>query len=104
MSKVSVQPTRSCRNPGERYTIVPATALDSPMNWVAMCRECQGALAGVLPPMAGFVYHVHDSTKLLRQLRELGRWSILAIAAATWLGFAALIVGRRVSDIWHVAW
>src|SRR5688500_12329409 len=82
---------RPCGATEVRQRLVPDTAPDDPLNWVAMCSGCQEALIGRMPPPARFVYHVHDRTKLRRQCYEIGRFSMLAITAATWIGFAALL-------------
>lgn len=82
---------RPCGATDVRQRIDPEAAVDSPSNWVAMCRGCQESLANRMPPPARFVYHIHDRTKLRRQLYELGRWTLLTTTAACWFGFTGLL-------------
>lgn len=95
---------RPCASGEARRRIVADLAPDSPMNWVAMCHPCQEALAGRLPPPARYVYHMHNITKIRRQLYELTRWSLVTITAATWLGFAVLLGSLMWAGAEGAAW
>lgn len=82
---------RRCREHEVRQRIVVDKAPDDPMNWVAMCEGCQGALAERMPPPAQFVYHIHDKGKLFRQCHRIAKFSLLGITGMTWTGFALLL-------------
>src|SRR5688500_3556004 len=81
---------RPCQAGEVRQRIVADRAPDDPMNWVAMCRACQEARAGRLPPPARFVYHVHDATVTRERIYRIGRTSLAAIMILSWIGFAAV--------------
>lgn len=67
---------RPCKAGEARQRIVADKAPDDPINWVAMCRACQEALAGRLPPPASFVYHVHDASRFRTRLRQVVHWTL----------------------------